>query len=161
MIRTDIRAARARNVQGEAEEMTSVSGRQRGAHAREMSRGKQKPGSDGFQIFIKPLSGPSIPMRVLSRDTFGHVKAKIYDMIGYNPDKIILTFESRQLEDGHTIGDYSIQKESNIWIPGRLLGSGKKTYGIVVFQDEKTGTAPPKAHEARPRVPDELYCQCV
>ena len=136
MIRTDIRAARARKVQGEAEEMTSVSRRWRGAHAREMERGMQKPGSDDFQIFIKRFSGPSIPMKVFSRDTIGHVKAKIYDMIGYNPDKIILTFESRQLEDGHTIGDYNIQKESNIWITGRLLGSGKKTYGIVVFPDE-------------------------
>ena len=85
MIRVDIRAARAQKM--------SATEAVRAAHARKMSSGMQMPGSDVFQMFIKPLAGPSILMKVFLHDTIGHVKEHIYDVIGYNPDKIVLTLE--------------------------------------------------------------------
>lgn len=74
------------------------------------------------QIFVKTLAGRTITIPMHPADSVDKIKQRLHQRGEKPPEEQRLVFAGLQLEDGRTMRDYNIQKESTLYLLLRLCG---------------------------------------
>ena len=93
-----------------------------------------------MQIFIKTPDGDHITLEVEPTDRIEDVKAQIYALEGIATDLQTLIFAGYILEDGNTLQDYSIQKDSTLELI--VSSSSASAFYFSIAEDKQVTFSP-------------------
>ena len=68
----------------------------------------------GMHIFVKTYTGKTITLKVEATDMVENIRAKIHNRVGISPVQQNIIFAGKWLEDGCTLTDYNIRRESTL-----------------------------------------------
>ncbi|KAJ7907973.1 ubiquitin-related domain-containing protein, partial [Mycena leptocephala] len=75
-----------------------------------------------FQIFVRTLTGKTITLNVGDTMPVEYLKSMVTDREGIPIGHQRLLYAGKQLEDGRTLLDYCVQKESTLHLVLRIFG---------------------------------------
>jgi hypothetical protein len=87
-----------------------------------------------MQLIIITLLGGAIVVDVAPSDPMRHVRELIFAKVGMPACDQRLIYAGRELDDDHTVADYSLPAEATIHLAGRLVWRGNLT--VVVRTPE-------------------------
>ena len=86
------------------------------------------------------IEGGNVTLEVEPTDRIEDIKDKIYELTGKAPEKQVLIFADKVMEDGNTLQDYSVQKESVIKMTLRPCAVNAHVWsGETYFAEDECG----------------------
>ena len=82
----------------------------------------EQPITMNMQILMKTLKGNTITIDADEEDTVRDLKTKIHNKERVPPEKQVLTFNGKTLEDDHKLSEYNVPKGGTVHVTSRLRG---------------------------------------